>query len=79
MPINEQKIIEKILQLEDRIDRVESSLNEKIDKVQDNILSAIDSYAKKSSDFSDEQVMTRATLDCHEEEIFNIKKKIKIV
>ena len=69
-----ERLAIKMGQLDDKIGRVDSKINE----FKDDILSAIDSYAKKTTDVEIEQLSTRATLDRHEDEIITIKKKIKI-
>lgn len=76
MPINEQKVVERILQLENKIDDFRDELKGEMRENKDDILSAIDSAMKKMADVDEEQVMTRATLDRHQDEIDSNKKDI---
>ena len=71
-----ERVFDKFVELENKIDNVELSLGAKIDEFQDNILSAIDAYAKKTNDIEIEQTATLAILDRHQDEIDSSKKEI---
>ncbi len=72
------RVISKIFELEDKIDQVNSSLTSQIKGSENRILSAVDSFAKKNTDFEIEQVSFARILTRHEDDIIKIKKAIKI-
>lgn len=69
-----EKLVTKALEHDDEFVKVRDEIKE----TREQILSAIDSAMKKMSNVDEEQVMTRATLDRHEEDIVDIKKKLKV-